>query len=209
ASAICGERWSALSRSASPTNSSSRSPAPSSARSRSSCSSSCSSRSARVACSRSRAGRWRHEHTSTMQFLPREAGEVASAASRRERAGSPSGAGNRRSAPSAGFAGTSPASRGRIIEHDQLGGGSRMSAFPHTRALDRGASAFLLLLIAIAIAVPFANLILPPTSPFHVSTYLVTLWGKYICFALLALSIDLIWGYCGILSLGHGAFFAL
>ena len=40
-------------------------------------------------------------------------------------------------------------------------------------------------------------------------TYLVALFGKYICYALLALSIDLIWGYCGILSLGHGAFFAL
>jgi urea transport system permease protein len=42
-----------------------------------------------------------------------------------------------------------------------------------------------------------------------VPTYLVSLFGKYICYALLALSIDLIWGYCGILSLGHGAFFAL
>jgi urea transport system permease protein len=42
-----------------------------------------------------------------------------------------------------------------------------------------------------------------------VPTYLVALWGKYVCYALLALSIDLIWGYCGILSLGHGAFFAL
>ena len=40
-------------------------------------------------------------------------------------------------------------------------------------------------------------------------TYLVSLFGKYLCYALLALSIDLIWGYCGILSLGHGAFFAL
>ena len=40
-------------------------------------------------------------------------------------------------------------------------------------------------------------------------TYLVALFGKYLCYAMLALSIDLIWGYCGILSLGHGAFFAL
>ena len=40
-------------------------------------------------------------------------------------------------------------------------------------------------------------------------TYLVALWGKYACYAILALAIDLIWGYCGILSLGHGAFFAL
>ena len=43
----------------------------------------------------------------------------------------------------------------------------------------------------------------------HVPTYLVALFGKYVCYALLALSIDLIWGYAGILSLGHGAFFAL
>jgi urea transport system permease protein len=84
-----------------------------------------------------------------------------------------------------------------------------MRSFPLTRALDRGAIAFLLLLAAVAIVVPVLNLALPPSSPFFVSTYLVSLWGKYICFALLALSIDLIWGYCGILSLGHGAFFAL
>ena len=50
---------------------------------------------------------------------------------------------------------------------------------------------------------------MPASSPFHVSSYFVALFGKYICYAMLALSIDLIWGYCGILSLGHGAFFAL
>ena len=44
---------------------------------------------------------------------------------------------------------------------------------------------------------------------FQVPTYIVSLWGKYACYALLALAIDLIWGFCGILSLGHGAFFAL
>ena len=58
--------------------------------------------------------------------------------------------------------------------------------------------------------VPLLNLALPPNRrPFHVPTYLVALFGKYVCYALLALSIDLIWGYAGILSLGHGAFFAL
>jgi len=77
------------------------------------------------------------------------------------------------------------------------------------RSLDRGAVIFLALLAAIAILVPVLNLALPPYSPFHVSSYLVALFGKYLCYALLALSIDLIWGYCGILSLGHGAFFAL
>jgi urea transport system permease protein len=77
------------------------------------------------------------------------------------------------------------------------------------RSLDRGAVIFLVLLAAIAVLVPILNLALPPYSPFHVSSYFVALFGKYLCYALLALSIDLIWGYCGILSLGHGAFFAL
>jgi urea transport system permease protein len=78
-----------------------------------------------------------------------------------------------------------------------------------TRLFDRGAVAFLAMLAAIGVAVPLLNLLLPPVSPFHVPTYLVALFGKYVCYALLALSIDLVWGYCGILSLGHGAFFAL
>ena len=56
---------------------------------------------------------------------------------------------------------------------------------------------------------PLLNLAFPPSSALHVSTYLVALFGKYACYAMLALSIDLIWGFCGILSLGHGAFFAL
>jgi urea transport system permease protein len=53
------------------------------------------------------------------------------------------------------------------------------------------------------------NHLLPVDSSLHVPDYLVTLIGKYLCYALLALSVDLVWGYCGILSLGHGAFFAL
>lgn len=65
------------------------------------------------------------------------------------------------------------------------------------------------LLVATAIGVPFLHLGLPVESAFHVPTYVVALVGKYLCFALLAISVDLIWGYCGILSLGHGAFFAL
>jgi urea transport system permease protein len=80
---------------------------------------------------------------------------------------------------------------------------------PLTRVLDRGAAIFLGVLVAIAVLVPLLNLALSPASPLHVPTYLVALFGKYVCYALLALSIDLIWGYVGILSLGHGAFFAL
>ena len=57
--------------------------------------------------------------------------------------------------------------------------------------------------------VSFANLVLPQDSLLYVSTYTVTLLGKYLAFALLALALDLVWGYIGILSLGHGAFFAL
>jgi urea transport system permease protein len=84
-----------------------------------------------------------------------------------------------------------------------------MKAFPLTRLLDKGAVIFLVLLGAFAVAVPVCNLLVPPSSSFHVTTYFVALFGKYLCYALLALSIDLIWGFAGILSLGHGAFFAL
>jgi urea transport system permease protein len=76
-------------------------------------------------------------------------------------------------------------------------------------ALDPSAKTVLVLLAALAVLVPLSNLGLPSSSPFQLPTYLVSLFGKYVCFAILALSIDLIWGYCGILSLGHGAFFAL
>jgi urea transport system permease protein len=77
------------------------------------------------------------------------------------------------------------------------------------RALDRGSMAFLIVIAAVAVLIPTFNLAVPETSVLHLPTYLVALFGKYICYALLALAIDLIWGYCGILSLGHGAFFAL
>ena len=80
---------------------------------------------------------------------------------------------------------------------------------PRSRT-DRAAAIFLALLAAArgarAGAQPRAC---PPASPFHVPTYVVALLGKYLCYALLALALDLVWGYCGILSLGHGAFFAL
>lgn len=72
-----------------------------------------------------------------------------------------------------------------------------------------GGKAFLAVVLGLAVLVPVLHLAVPPGSPFHVPTYLVSLFGKYLCYALLALSVDLIWGYCGILSLGHGAFFAL
>lgn len=72
-----------------------------------------------------------------------------------------------------------------------------------------GGTIFLGILAALAIMVPILHLAVPEDSFFHVSTSTVVVFGKYLSFALLALSLDLIWGYCGILSLGHGAFFAL
>jgi urea transport system permease protein len=67
-----------------------------------------------------------------------------------------------------------------------------------------------LVFLAIAAAtIPILNLATPSDSAFHVADHLIPLFGKYLCFALLALSVDLVWGFCGILSLGHGAFFAL
>ena len=61
----------------------------------------------------------------------------------------------------------------------------------------------------IVVGVPLLNLVVPAGSAFHVSDYLVGLLGKILCYAICALAMDLIWGYCGILSLGHGLFFAL
>ena len=74
---------------------------------------------------------------------------------------------------------------------------------------DRGGMIVLALILLSMILVPICNLWVPESSAWHISTYTLTLLGKFLCFALLALSMDLIWGYCGILSLGHGAFFAL
>ncbi|MEQ1944462.1 urea ABC transporter permease subunit UrtC [Mesorhizobium sp. VNQ89] len=74
---------------------------------------------------------------------------------------------------------------------------------------DRRIAVTIAILVAIAIIVPILNVAVPPDSAFHVPSYMVALVGKYLCYALLALSLDLVWGYCGILSLGHGAFFAL
>ena len=78
-----------------------------------------------------------------------------------------------------------------------------------TPFLDTKGRAFLIVLAAAAILVPLSFLATPATSSLHMPAYLVALIGKYLCFALLALALDLVWGYCGILSLGHGAFFSL
>ena len=72
-----------------------------------------------------------------------------------------------------------------------------------------GLRLFTVLVLAIGILLPLANQLLPADSPFYVPAWVLQLVGKYLCYALLALAVDLVWGYCGILSLGHGAFFAL
>jgi urea transport system permease protein len=72
-----------------------------------------------------------------------------------------------------------------------------------------GWSAFIIALLLVCALAPVLNLLVPPDSAFHMSTYAVALLGKIMCYAIAALAIDLIWGYTGILSLGHGLFFAL
>src|ERR1035438_8867376 len=75
--------------------------------------------------------------------------------------------------------------------------------------LDRSGWAWFLAVGLLVLVMPPALNALAANSPLHVSDYLIPLFGKYACYALLALSLDLVWGYAGILSLGHGAFFAL
>ena len=72
-----------------------------------------------------------------------------------------------------------------------------------------GTTVAVAVLVALAVLVPVLFLAVPRDSDLHMPAYVVVLCGKYLSFALLAVSIDLIWGFCGILSLGHGAFFAL
>ncbi len=74
---------------------------------------------------------------------------------------------------------------------------------------ERSTQVFLGVLFVALVVVTFLHLFMPEDSALHVSAYTVTLLGKYLCYALLAVAVDLVWGYLGILSLGHGAFFAL
>src|SRR5262245_3288978 len=81
---------------------------------------------------------------------------------------------------------------------------------PRPALLSRRAwRALIALIIVIGLGVPFSALVLPETSAFHLSAYAMTIAGKFMCYAIAALALDLVWGYCGILSLGHGLFFAL
>jgi urea transport system permease protein len=73
----------------------------------------------------------------------------------------------------------------------------------------RGWTVVLAVLLLLAVALPLAALVAPEGSALHLSEFYVSLLGKILCYAICALAIDLIWGYTGILSLGHGLFFAL
>ena len=73
----------------------------------------------------------------------------------------------------------------------------------------RGWTVFMGLAAVLMLVVPILNLVVPEDAWLHVPTFWVTTLGKFLCFAMLALALDLIWGYAGILSLGHGAFFGL
>ena len=75
--------------------------------------------------------------------------------------------------------------------------------------LDRRSQIFLAILGLALVLVPILNVMVPVGSALHVPDHIVALTGKYVCYAVLAVALDLVWGYCGILSLGHGAFFAL
>ena len=73
----------------------------------------------------------------------------------------------------------------------------------------RAWTAWLVCLLGVCLLAPLLNLWVPADSPLHMSDYAVALMGKIMCYAICALALDLIWGYTGILSLGHGLFFAL
>ncbi|ARC94842.1 urea ABC transporter permease subunit UrtC [Vibrio coralliilyticus] len=74
---------------------------------------------------------------------------------------------------------------------------------------DKGGQLTLLAILAAVVLIPLASVLLPAGHPLHVETFTISLLGKYLSYAMLALAVDLVWGYLGILSLGHGAFFAL
>ena len=74
----------------------------------------------------------------------------------------------------------------------------RKGLLPTLLAHDTGGKIFLGLLAATVVLVSVLNLAVPESSPLHLTTYTVTLLGKYLCYALLAIALDLVWGYCGI-----------
>src|SRR5947208_15412398 len=79
-----------------------------------------------------------------------------------------------------------------------------------TVAQDRGEGLiFWLIGFSLLVIMPLLNVLPGPDSWLHVSDFALNRFGKFLAFAILALGLDLIWGYTGILSLGHGVFFGL
>ncbi|WP_114808944.1 urea ABC transporter permease subunit UrtC [Paraburkholderia kururiensis] len=106
---------------------------------------------------------------------------------------------------SAAAAGVTAASAQRALQQ-----GFALGLPPRPALLSRGAwLALIALILVVGIGVPVSALVIPETSALHLSAYAMTLVGKLMCYAIAALALDLVWGYCGILSLGHGLFFAL
>jgi urea transport system permease protein len=82
-------------------------------------------------------------------------------------------------------------------------------AVPRSALGPKGWTALMAAVISVLVMVPVLNLLVPGGSALHLSDFVVALIGKIMCYAICALAMDLIWGYTGILSLGHGLFFAL
>jgi urea transport system permease protein len=82
-------------------------------------------------------------------------------------------------------------------------------AVPRSALGPKGWTALMAAVISVLVMVPVLNLLVPDGSALHLSDFVVALIGKIMCYAICALAMDLIWGYTGILSLGHGLFFAL
>jgi urea transport system permease protein len=90
-----------------------------------------------------------------------------------------------------------------------FGSSSEAGRRPGLARRSRFTLAVLAAVVVVMVVVPVLNLAVPATSAFHLSDYAVQLIAKIMCYAICALAMDLIWGYTGILSLGHGVFFAL
>ncbi len=84
-----------------------------------------------------------------------------------------------------------------------------LKELPLTLHSKRGWLALVGVFALFAVVVPVLNASLDPESPLHIPDYIVTVMGKFACYAMVAVAMDLIWGFTGILSLGHGVFFAL
>lgn len=108
------------------------------------------------------------------------------------------------SSPQRAAYGASVAPRDARPESFALGLPERPALLPRRAWL-----ALIALVVAMGVGVPLCALVLPQSSALHLSAYTMTLAGKLMCYAIAALALDLVWGYCGILSLGHGLFFAL